>query len=189
MCVGGATRKYDRQLRKGIWSMEVPNKYKNLIWRACRNSLSTKGSLAQRTTITDPICDRCAADEEDPLQALWSCSGLNGVWGDGELWGYPENFREFKGLVRWILKNCKAPELFFIEVWSIWNQRNQISHNQMSYPTDQLAQIANDRWEEYKSVRPMPNPRRQKQKTRWISPPTDVYKINFNVAVFPEGWS
>lgn len=82
MCVGGATRKYDKQLRKGIWSMEVPNKYKNLIWRACRNSLSTKGNLAQRTTITDPICDRCAADEEDPLQALWSCSGQ--VFGEME---------------------------------------------------------------------------------------------------------
>lgn len=142
MCIGGATRN-DKHLWKGFWSIEVLNKYKNLIWRACRNSLPTKGNLVRRIIITDPIGDRCAADVKDPFHALQSCSGLNGVWGDGELWGFRsgENFTEFKSLVKWILRSCKAPELFFILIWSIWKQRNQIRLNQVSCPRTSLHRL------------------------------------------------
>lgn len=59
-------------------------------------------------------------------------------WGDVELWGFRsrENFSDFKGLVMWILKNCKSSELFTIQARSIWNQKYQIRLNQVCYPTD-----------------------------------------------------
>lgn len=42
---GDAPPDLDKKLWKGIWSLEVSNKYKNLVWRACRNSLPTKINL------------------------------------------------------------------------------------------------------------------------------------------------
>lgn len=35
----------DKNLWKGVWSLQTPNKVKNLMRRACRNSLSTKQNL------------------------------------------------------------------------------------------------------------------------------------------------
>ena len=42
-----------------IWGLEVPNKVKNLIWRACKNSLPTKVNLARRKITSDSLCDIC----------------------------------------------------------------------------------------------------------------------------------
>ena len=38
----------DRNFWKCIWSLEVPSKYKNMVWRACRNSLPTKLNLTKK---------------------------------------------------------------------------------------------------------------------------------------------
>uniref|UniRef100_A0A7N2N1Z6 Reverse transcriptase zinc-binding domain-containing protein n=1 Tax=Quercus lobata TaxID=97700 RepID=A0A7N2N1Z6_QUELO len=49
----------DSKLWKGIWTLQVPNKVKNLLWRACRNAFPTKEILIRWTIIIDPLCDRC----------------------------------------------------------------------------------------------------------------------------------
>ena len=60
----------DKQLWKGIWTMEISNKMKILVWRACKNFLPTKGNLVRRTIITYPNCDRCIALTEAPLHIM-----------------------------------------------------------------------------------------------------------------------
>ena len=80
----------DRKLWKKMWSLEVPNKYKNLLWCACRNSLPTRQNLVWRTIIQTSTYDRCSLHAEDSLQALWSCTGLNEVW-DGDSWSFHSN--------------------------------------------------------------------------------------------------
>ena len=59
----------DRNFWKCIWSLEVPNKYKNMVWRVCRNSLPTKLNLTRRTIIDNSTCDRCSSNIEDSLHA------------------------------------------------------------------------------------------------------------------------
>ena len=49
----------DSSLWKGIWSLQIPNRVKNLLWRACRGAMPTKEALVRRTIIDDPLCDRC----------------------------------------------------------------------------------------------------------------------------------
>ena len=65
--------------------MNVPQKVKNFIWRACRNALPTKTALLRRTLINNPLCDRCHASNEDPLHAFWTCLELDVVWNNLEL--------------------------------------------------------------------------------------------------------
>jgi len=38
----------------GVWSLRSPNKVKNQIWRAYKNSMPTKANLFQRTIIDSP---------------------------------------------------------------------------------------------------------------------------------------
>ena len=59
--------------------MTVPQKVKNLMWRACQNALPTKIALVRQTIIVNPLCERCQVVNEDPLHALWACSELDAV--------------------------------------------------------------------------------------------------------------
>ena len=58
---------YDKVLWRTIWSLQVPNKIKNLVWRACRNSLPTKENLVRRTIIENLTCDRHKQEPESAL--------------------------------------------------------------------------------------------------------------------------
>uniref|UniRef100_A0A7N2N2Z4 RNase H type-1 domain-containing protein n=1 Tax=Quercus lobata TaxID=97700 RepID=A0A7N2N2Z4_QUELO len=59
-----------KELWHAVWHLQVPSKVKNLVWRACRNSLPTKMNLVRRKIITD--------DNRDPrlfsmvVWALWN---------------------------------------------------------------------------------------------------------------------
>ncbi|XP_075645735.1 uncharacterized protein LOC142616862 [Castanea sativa] len=186
----GNHSKEDKTLWKGIWSMEIPNKYKNLLWRACRNSLPTKQNLVRRTITQNPSCDRCSLQAEDTaedtLHALWSCTSLNEVW-VGDRWNFRSRLRfaDFKELCKWVLGNGKPLELFAIQVWSIWNQRNKLRLNQPCCPTKELQKMAEDSWTEIrrhnlKLNRFSSSPTHQRL---WTAPTLDSYKINYDGAL------
>ena len=44
----------------GVWLLRSPNKVKNQIWHAYKNSMPTKANLFQRTVIDSP-CEKCKA--------------------------------------------------------------------------------------------------------------------------------
>ena len=70
---------YSRTRASQIWSLQVPNKVNNLMWRACQNALPTKVSLVRRTIIDDPLCDRRHEEHETPLHDLWLCKEVDVV--------------------------------------------------------------------------------------------------------------
>ena len=75
-----------KNLWKGIWSLNSPNKVKKLMWRDCRNFMLRKSNLVWQTIINCPLCDRCKAVPESPLHVLWSCPELDLVWSDTTTW-------------------------------------------------------------------------------------------------------
>ena len=95
----------DRVLWRGIWSLYIPNKMKNLMWRAFQNSLPTKQNLMRRTIIGSPFCERCNLEPEIALHALWSCSKLDVVWEESVRACRGSNtFMGFKELLSWLIK-------------------------------------------------------------------------------------
>ena len=73
-----------------------------------------------------------------------------------DLWRFQahSSFQSFGELMAWIIKNEKSLELFAMFVWSIWTQRNQLRTQQSCYSMPQLAQFANDRFNEFKAIQP-----------------------------------
>ena len=49
-----------------------------------------------------------------------------------------------------------------------------------------LSQFAAERYSEYQAILPPSSPSRPRMRTRWKPPPLDVFKINFDGAVFVE---
>ena len=79
---------YEHGLWKKIWALACPNKVKNLVWRAYRNSLPSKNNLLQRTIITDQTCDQCRCAVEDMTHAIWNCKNLDCVWEKDNTWNF-----------------------------------------------------------------------------------------------------
>ena len=67
---------HEKELWKKIWTLECPNKVRNLIWRACRNSLPSKCNLMRRTIITEQRCDRC----KEEMKTLCMRYGVTRGW-------------------------------------------------------------------------------------------------------------
>lgn len=63
-----------------IWVLRVPNKIKNFVWQACKDSIPTKVNLRWRSIAILPRCELCSKEDETVVHALWSCRELNAVW-------------------------------------------------------------------------------------------------------------
>ena len=164
--------------------LKVPNKIMNFVWQACKDSIPTKINLRRRSIAVSPLCDRCTIEEENCLHALWSCRELDQVWSDSSGWSHWVIYVDFRELLSWILENHSQPELFAIIVWTIWNQRNQIRHHVLSCITDQIAQVALEKLNEFHSVLPQPLPALPQSKVVWKPPPSGIFKLNFDGTVF-----
>ena len=93
--------------------MQAPLKIKKFLWRACHNILPTKQALMRRKILEDPIYERCKQAVTDSMHALWSCSKLDVVWVDQEIWGFmcKIGFTSVKELLSWMIEEEKSLEL------------------------------------------------------------------------------
>ena len=64
-----------------IWTVNVPNKVKHFIWRACHEPLPTKNLLIRKVT-RNSVCERCQSETKDTVHALWGCQ----LWSTGAFW-------------------------------------------------------------------------------------------------------
>jgi len=71
--------------QKKLWNslrkLNVPNKVKFFLWRACTNSIPTMLNLHKRRIVPTSVCSLCHVREESVLHALWSCEDICLVWG------------------------------------------------------------------------------------------------------------
>ena len=176
----------DRDLWKVIWSLHVPNKVKNLLWRACLESMLTKVNLVWRTIIDSPLCDRSRLEPETTLHALWLCLEIDVVWEDDELWECRRSttFLNFKELLSWLIKEQHHLNVFSIIMWSIWHQWNQVHMHQPSCSRHHLTSLAKERLLEFPVVQPAPQVHPPVPQGQWHLPPMGMIKANFDRAIF-----
>nr|POF26715.1 putative ribonuclease h protein [Quercus suber] len=69
-----------KRLWKGIWSLKVPNRVKNLIWKAGSDSLPLKSNIRKRKIPINATCSSCGLEPETTVHAIWSCPSLMQIW-------------------------------------------------------------------------------------------------------------
>ena len=78
-------------------------------------------------------------------------------------------------------------ELFLVQAWLIWNQRNAIVHGGQIKDPKWLKKRAADYLEEYRMAQEqLTLPSTTQPKNTWQPPPPSVYKLNFDAAIFAE---
>uniref|UniRef100_A0A803NHM6 Reverse transcriptase zinc-binding domain-containing protein n=1 Tax=Cannabis sativa TaxID=3483 RepID=A0A803NHM6_CANSA len=65
---------------KDLWSLKVPSKVKNLMWRACSNCLPMLVQLAIKKVAVNTVCPLCNRERESICHNLVLCSELKQVW-------------------------------------------------------------------------------------------------------------
>ena len=73
---------------KKIWGLEVPNKVKNFVWRACREALPTKANLYRRKIAQDALCDSCKGRSEDGSHSIFFCPNVQVMWQSDLRWNW-----------------------------------------------------------------------------------------------------
>lgn len=65
---------------KHIWTLNVPPKVWNFLWRACSNILPTRGNLQSRKVAVDSRCELCKQQPELVCHVLWKCPFARNTW-------------------------------------------------------------------------------------------------------------
>ena len=135
----------------------------------------------KRKITANPICERCLSTVEESEHALWSCSELEVVWGDGEEWcfRFEVEFADVKELLSWLIVEGKSLELFAYMAWMVWNQRNKarVVEQEKQKLSQFRANLQNTEVQVTDS---------NVGGSRWRRPQDGLVKINFDGAVFSE---
>ena len=178
------------KLWSSIWCSKVPQKVKNMIWRACHNAIPTLYNLWRRKVVNSVQCLRCKEGVEDTIHALWYCPALNPIWYGDEmltkLHRYKfDKFDDLMGMV-FMLKERLDVNLLLVMLWLIWSNRNATRSGSYTVEISNIRTQALSFLQDFLLVQ---NPLVQPSTTsvravRWISPINPHCKVNFDAAVF-----
>ncbi|KAL0002856.1 hypothetical protein SO802_016637 [Lithocarpus litseifolius] len=129
-------------------------------------------------------------EAESVFHALWGCAAMQDVWAGSisKLQKGVSEFNDFMQLMEYLVDRLSTEEveLFWVQCWQIWNQRNRILYGgQLKHPTS-LNKRAEEFLEEFKHSQVSLDSSLLEQLIgdSWQPPPAMEYKLNFDAAIF-----
>ncbi|KAK9998542.1 hypothetical protein SO802_018145 [Lithocarpus litseifolius] len=160
---------------KLIWGLNVPNKVRNFMWRACKESIPTMHNLLKRKILNEDRCEQCGVESETTAHALWNCSTSDEIWESTP--GFKDRSQlgasSIMDLINLTHEKRKNVDLLAMVMWTIWHRRNQL-RALATYQQSQQSLI------NHAAVL------RPQHHAQWRPPPANCVKLNFDGAVFPE---
>ena len=177
-----------KSLWKKIWGLKVPEKVRNLVWRACKNALPTKMNLLHRKVVTSAVCELCNLQTEDPAHALYHCPKLETLWQSTPLWGHStiKQCSSFLDIMFVVCADGRDPELFSVMAWTLWNKRNNLRLGKPYIPLEQVLNRARELKLGCLSAPTSATTAPKQPATAWTPPPVHGYKVNFDGALFEQ---
>ena len=125
-----------------IWALDVPNKVKTMIWRACKNSLPTTANLFRRKITPDGRCEICKQEDEDIMHALYHCPALQSLGNSIPTWnqGSLKQSTCFTDFIGFIFAGTADPAPFALVLWNLWNRRNNLRLGKPTLPLDEVLE-------------------------------------------------
>lgn len=178
-------------LWKQVWGLQVPNRVRNFICWACRNTIPTKTNVVWRQILNEDICEQWHQHAEDVLHALWSCPSVSGTWDSDPSWRFlgSHQFSSFVEVVQEILDSGSPLDEFAMLVWTIWFHNNQLRMSSGSFLINQVQSQAMSALHEFIQARPTPitaTTRCPPASVRWSPSPKHLVKVNYDRATFQD---
>ena len=132
---------------KKIWGLEVLNKFKNLVWWACTNSLPTKVNLVHCKIIFDGLCDIYRIHQEDTNHTLYYRPMLDPLWNQTPMWNHDalKCSKTFIDIIESVFASNKNPWLFSLVIWNLWNHQNSLRLGKAALPLNKITKHSQER--------------------------------------------
>ena len=177
-----------KPLWKKIWGLNVPNKVKHLVWRACKDSLPTKANLVRRKIITIGTCDSCKMHQEATMHALLLCPELKPLWCTRPEWNHStlHACSSFIDVFDLIFVGNKEPELFATVIWTLWKRGNNLRLSKLALTIDKVMEFAQEWLTGSKHTNERSSHPHGRATTHWTAPDANGIKINFDGVIFAD---
>ena len=176
---------------KRVWSIRVPHKIRQFIWRACTESLPTMFNMHRRRIVPTASCPFCHQENEDVKHALWSCPAHSPVWASHATAHklFRRRHPSFLDILfnLFVLGTTKSiAELAFM-FWLLWNRRNQMMYRNEFVSLDSIPSLALHLSSKYLNAQALPAISTPTQpRIQWKPSSSSIYKVNYDAALFPE---
>jgi ribonuclease HI len=178
---------------RSIWNLQVPNKIKMFLWRACNDILPTRENLLKKRVIVDGKCPWCNIEEESTAHALWFCPAAKDVWNVGHSIFQKCAFIEhnFLEIFQLCLTRFDRDEMAFFAAIArrIWLRRNSMVFEGVSEHPNKTYMDAITVVEDFKrclkddKVESSSEQVQGRSPLYWQTPPEDTIKVNFDAAI------
>lgn len=123
---GTNTEDDHEQSWKNLWKIEVPHKFKILLWRICRNNLPVRYVLRGRGVQTTILCPMCGVDIEHLLHIFLDCNFAKQCW---RILGLNFESLWVESAPEWLFDRlARDDKEMWVQIatgiWSIWSARN-----------------------------------------------------------------
>ena len=137
------------------------------------------------------MCHCCQRFAETAVHAVWECGAAQDVWAGSitPLQKWSTSCQDFRGLFEALLDRLQKEELelFLVQAWLIWNQRNTVIHGGQLREPGWLNKRAEEFLEEYRNAQRVFTPSNVNPSScLWRAPPAEEFKLNFDAAIFAD---
>uniref|UniRef100_A0A803PIN7 Reverse transcriptase domain-containing protein n=1 Tax=Cannabis sativa TaxID=3483 RepID=A0A803PIN7_CANSA len=177
---------------KKLWSLKVPPKAKDLVWRAASNCLASKRNLCIKKVLVDSSCPFCGVFAETEWHVLvschfaWSCFGYAGLAVVGR--------DSFSSLLVWLEATANrvgSEDLGRVVMlcWAIWAVRNDLVWKYRARSVKDVVTFAKsslDQWLNAQGKGNIPSMSPLKAGDgleQWVKPISGI-KLNVDAAIF-----
>ncbi|KAJ1403308.1 Reverse transcriptase zinc-binding domain [Sesbania bispinosa] len=186
------------ELWKEIWNLQVPQKVRMFVWRACNNALPVMGNLFKRKIAASELCPICNRETETLEHTLLLCDWASLVWFGSQFHWLPTPMSVSR-LDIWLWnKICflrEDPQTADSQIshlamllWTIWKQRNmEIYRYSKPNPITAITQASSLSSEYHKANVTVQNINCTNRRvtnigSHWKAPPQGFLKCNSDAA-------